>query len=258
MSKKILKIDQVGSYIVGLSKDKLKKKFVVLLMQGFLAGIFIAFGAIGYLKVSALAADPGVGAFLAAAIFPVGLICILLFGAELFTSNNMMLMGVYNKKYSIFPVLRVLLIVWIANLIGSVFMAGLSSLSGIFNDAMVQKVSAMAISKTTMPAAQQIFSAIICNIIICTAVWIAYGLKSTGAKITVVWFMVTVFILSGTEHIVANMYYLFAALFHGASLTAGGIALSLLFVTIGNFIGGALIVTGLGKLIASRTQNKTS
>ena len=252
MSQSIMSIQETAVYVVESGKAKIKRNITALILQGFLAGAYIALGAIGYFKVAAHAADTGVGTFLAAAIFPTGIIAILLFGAELFTSDCMMVMGTYTKEYKIWPVLRVLGIVVLANLAGSVFLSGLVSLSGIFTSEMTQMVSHMAEVKTAMPVAQILFSAILCNIIVCTAVWVAYAMKNVVAKIIALWFVVVIFVLSGTEHIVANMFYLFSAYFMGANITLGGMFYSMLFVTIGNFIGGALIVTGINRVIVAK------
>jgi formate/nitrite transporter len=252
MSQPILNISETAAYIVDSGKVRIKKNITALLLQGFLAGVYIALGAIGYFKVAAHAADPGVGIFLAASIFPTGIIAILLFGAELFTSDCMMIMGTYTKTYRLLPVLRTLALVWIANMLGMVFASGLTSLSGIFTPEMIAKVSDMAEIKTTMPPLQILFSGILCNIIVCTAVWLAYAMKNVMAKITALWFVVTIFVLSGTEHVVANMYFLVAAYFFGANVTVGGIFYNLLLTTVGNFIGGALIVTGINRTIVAK------
>ena len=256
MSQSILNVAETAAYIVDSGKKRIKKDLTTLLLQGFLAGVYIAMGAIGYFKVAAHAADPGVGMFLAAAIFPTGIIAILLFGAELFTSDCMMIMGTYTKTYRLLPVLRALALVWIANMVGMVFTSGLTSLSGIFSPEMIAKVSHMAEVKTAMPALQIIFSAILCNIIVCTAVWLAYAMKNVMAKITALWFVVTIFVLSGTEHVVANMYYLFTAYFFGADVTIGGIFYNLMLTTVGNFIGGALIVTGINRAIVAKMDRQ--
>ena len=127
MAADIKTIQETSDYVVASGKKKLAKKPHVLLLQGFLAGVFIALGAIGYFKVAALALDPGVGIFLASAIFPMGIIAIIMLDAELFTSNTMMVMGFYNRQYSLLKVLKILAFVWIANFIGMVFISWLTA-----------------------------------------------------------------------------------------------------------------------------------
>jgi len=254
MAKDIINITLTSDYVVDGGKARINKKFWALFLQGILAGLFIALGAIAYIKISSLGSGSAVTTFLAAAIFPTGIIMILVTGAELFTSNTMIVMGAYNKDYKYRSVIRVLLIVWIANLVGSVCTAAITTASGIFSDAMIDKISHIAEAKTSMQIGNMIWSSILCNIIVCTGVWTAYAIKSAGAKILALWFVITVFVLSGTEHIVANMFYLSGAYFMGADITIGGIFYNFAFVTLGNLIGGVLIVTGIKKTIVSRMK----
>ncbi len=254
MADDIKTIQETSDYIIESGEEKISKKFHILMLQGILASVFIALGAIGYFKVAALASDPGVGIFLASAIFPMGIIAIILLGSELFTSDTMMIMGFYDRKYSLLKVLRILVLVWLANFIGMLFISWITAKSGIFNEAMTQKIAHMAHMKTTMSVSQLLFSAVLCNIIVCTGVWTAYAMNNIMAKLTTLWFIITVFVLSGTEHIVANMFYLFTAIMLGADITVSGIGYNLLWVTIGNVIGGAVIITGINKLLR---MNKT-
>jgi formate/nitrite transporter FocA (FNT family) len=99
-------------------------------------------------------------------------------------------------------------------------------------------------------------SAILCNIIVCTGVWTAYAMNNIMAKLTTLWFIITVFVLSGTEHIIANMFYMFTSYFLGADLSFAGIGQNLLWVTIGNIIGGSVIVAGLNKLLRMSKTKK--
>lgn len=258
MAGDIKTIQETSDYVVSAGKAKIKKRASVLSLQGFLAGLFIALGAIGYFKVTSLAIDPGVGTFLASAIFPMGIIAILMLGAELFTSNTMMIMGVYDKQYSLFKVVRVLVIVWIANFVGMIFISGLTAASGIFSEAMTQQIVRVSQVKTAMPIGQLLFSAILCNIIVCTGVWTAYAMNNVMARILTLWIIITIFVLSGTEHTVANMFFLLAAKFLGGNITWLGIGHNLLWVTVGNIIGGAIIVTGINKLIRIGLSKQTN
>ena len=114
---------------------------------------------------------------------------------------------------------------------------------------MTAKIIHTAEVKTSLSVTNLIFSAILCNIIVCTGVWAAYTMKHAGVKILVLWFVITVFALSGTEHVVANAYYMFTAYMLGADITFASIGYNLLYVTIGNLIGGAVVVTGINKLL---------
>jgi len=243
-------------YILYQSKNKAEKRWIILLLQGILAGGYISIGAIGYFKVAASITEPGMGAFLGALVFPLGIIAILLMQAELFTSDTMVMVAVYDKRTKINKIIGILFLILLANLIGSMILAFLTNASGIFNAQVMDLVIHKAIHKVHLPFDQLFFSSILCNIIVCTSVCLAYSCGDELAKVVVVWLGITVFVLSGTEHVVANMYYLFTAYFAGAKITLGGIFYNLSVAAIGNFIGGGLIVSGINYMLAYRDIQK--
>lgn len=236
-------------YIVEAGKNKTEKKFRAIALQGILAGMFIAMGAIGYFKLVAYTVDPGLGKFLGALIFPTGIIAILLLGSELFTSDCMGILSVYKKSVKLGSFMRMLIIVLGANLVGAIIMALLSTGAGIFSEHMLEIVFNSAVAKTTMPVSQMFISAVLCNIIVCSGVMMAYSAKTDIGKIMAVWFPISVFVLSGTEHIVANMFYLTMAFVNGANITISEILVSFEVVALGNFIGGAIIIAGVNYYI---------
>ncbi|NLJ91359.1 MAG: formate/nitrite transporter family protein [Clostridiales bacterium] len=239
-------------YILQQSKKKASKCFLTLLMQGFLAGLYIAIGAIGSLKLSASITSPGLGDFLGAVVFPLGIIAIILMQAELFTSDCMVMTAVYSKRTRLSKVFRILFIILGSNMLGGIFASLLTKTAGIFNEATVSLVIDKAIHKVHMPVGQLLISSILCNIIVCTGVCLSYSCKDEIAKIVSIWLAITVFVISGTEHVVANVYYLFTALFYGADLSFQGIFYNLVIAAIGNFIGGGIIVSGINYLISRR------
>ena len=237
-------------YILYQSKHKANKSFMILLVQGILAGMYISLGAIGYFKLAATTVDPGVGAFLGALVFPVGIIAILLMQAELFTSDSMVMIAVYDGRTKVHKIFGILILIILANMIGSIFIAFMTQISGIFNEKVMALVIEKATHKVHMPPVQLLFSGVLCNILVSTGVCLAYSCREEIAQIVVVWLAITVFVLSGTEHVVANMYYLFTAYFGGANITLAGIFYNLSIVAIGNFIGGGVIVSGINYLLA--------
>ncbi len=244
-------------YILNQSKFKAKKRFMTLLLHGILAGLYISIGAIASLKLSASVTVPGLGDFLGALVFPFGIIAIIVMQAELFTSDCMVMTAVYAGRTKIRKILRILLLILISNLIGAVFTAVLTRASGIFDEAVTNLVIGKALQKAHIPIDRLLFSSILCNIIVCTGVCLAYSSKHELAKVVVLWLAITVFILSGTEHVVANMYYLFIALFSGAELTAIDIFYNLSVSAVGNFIGGGIIVSGINYLLAYQGIEKS-
>lgn len=245
-------------YILYQSKHKADKKTMILLVQGILAGMYISLGAIGYFKAAGSLADPGMGAFLGAVVFPFGIIAILLMQAELFTSDSMVMIAVYDGRTKFYRILSILILILVANLIGAVFTALLSHGAGIFNESTLTLIMSKASHKVHMTPMQMFLSGILCNIVVSTGVCLAYSCKDEIAKVVVLWLAITVFVLTGTEHVVANMYYLFMAYFAGGSITLLEIFYSLLIVALGNFIGGGVIVSGVNYLLAYKDIEKSA
>lgn len=239
-------------YILNLSKSKENKSLLKLILQGILAGMYISIGAIGYFKVAATIADPGLAAFLGATVFPLGIIAVLLMQAELFTSDCLIMTAFYGGKTKLHKILKILAVVLIANLMGCIFISFLTNVSGIFDTTIMDMVIEKSIAKVHMPFGKLIISGILCNIIVCTGVCLAYSCKEEITKIVVLWLSITVFVLSGTEHVVANMYYFFTAYFNGAEISMLEIMYNLSVSAIGNFIGGS-IVAGANYIIAERS-----
>lgn len=244
-------------YILHLSKDKSSKPFLVLLVQGLLAGIYISIGAIGYFKVSASTADPGLGAFLGAMVFPLGIIAVLLMQAELYTSDCMVMTAVYAGRTRLHKIFKILGIIFVANVIGCILVAYLTNVSDIFNNDVMELVKNTAIKKAYMPFGRLLVSGILCNIIVCTGVCLAYSCQNEMAKIAVLWLAIAVFTLSGTEHVVANAYYLFTAYFAGVDITLLDIIYNMAVSGLGNFIGGGIIVSGANYILASKDITKS-
>lgn len=243
-------------YILYQSKNKASKRALVLLFQGILAGIYISIGAIGSLKLSASVTSPGLGNFLGALVFPIGIIAIILVQAELFTSDCMVMLSVYTGRTKIRKTLRILLLIIFSNLLGAIFVAFLTKTSGIFGQAVTDLVIEKAVHKVHMPFVELFTSSILCNIIVCTGVCLAYSCKDEIAKIVALWLAIVVFVLSGTEHVVANMYYLFIGLFSGADIGIKDIFYNLAVSGIGNFIGGGIIVSGINYILVFRDIEK--
>ncbi len=243
-------------YILYQSKHKANKTFIILMVQGILAGLYISIGAIGYLKIASSVADPGLGAFLGALVFPLGIIAIILMQAELYTSDSMVMIAVYAGRTKIDKIIRILVLILFSNLIGAIATAYMTHASKIFNVNVMSFVIEKAIHKVNMPFGQLLISAILCNIIVSTGVCLAYSCREEISKVVVVWLAITVFVLSGTEHVVANMYYLFVAYFGGANISIMDIAYNLSVAALGNFIGGGIIVSGINYLLAYKDIEK--
>ncbi|HCW04634.1 MAG TPA: hypothetical protein DGK91_08965, partial [Clostridium sp.] len=125
----------LAEYILNSSKNKANKRSIVLLFQGILAGIYISIGAIGSLKLVASVTSPGLGNFLGALVFPLGIIAVIIMQAELYTSDCMVMISVYSGRTKIRKIIRILSLIIFANLLGAIFVAFLTQTSGIFGQA---------------------------------------------------------------------------------------------------------------------------
>lgn len=231
-----------------------------------LAGAFIAFASEGSnMAAFNLLAEPstyGLGKALAGAVFPTGLMLVVIAGGELFTGNTLMLMGVAEKRLTLAQALRNWGLVYAGNFVGALLIAHMMTESGLFNSGahlLGGMTIRIAAGKTSLPFLSAFYLGIMCNWLVCLAVWMAYGSRDIVSKCFAIFFPIWLFITSGFEHSVANMYYISAGLFAKANplwaaasgLDAGALGnltwtsfflKNLLPVTLGNIVGGGVFV----------------
>ena len=247
----------------GIKKTNLTTKKLILL--GIAAGFFIGIGA----EASSLAmhgiSNVGLARTVAGAVFPIGLMLIVLLGGELFTGNCLISMAVYDKKAKLKGMIRNLIIVYISNFIGAALMAWMINNCGQLNfsdggaGAFTIKV---ALGKVGIDPMQAIVSGILCNVLVCLAIFMAATAKDVAGKCIAIFFPIFVFVISGFEHCVANMYYIPAGIFAAhnplyaakatelygitveqlSGINFGTMFSNLIPVTIGNIIGGMVFV----------------
>ena len=217
-----------------------------MLVLGMLAGAYIGFGANVFVLATAAGGDPFqsmVAKLIGAALFPVGLMMVILCGAELFTGNNLLTLALMDKKITAGKMLKNWVIVYIGNLIGSVLLAFVLAKSGLFADAAGARAMAIAASKTSIPFMPAVLRGIGCNVLVVLACWLQAGAKDMIGKIFAIWFPIMMFVFAGFEHSVANMTYIPLGIFLGADVSWGAFFLAnLVPVTIGNLIGGAVVI----------------
>jgi formate/nitrite transporter len=261
---------------VGIQKAKLDVPSLMAL--AILAGAFIALGAM--FATTVLAGADGILPFglsrlLAGIAFCLGLILVIVGGAELFTGNALMVMAWAAGKIRLREMLRAWLIVYIGNFIGAAGTAMLVFLSGQYlsgRGAVASVALKLALDKATEPFDHALFLGILCNVLVCLAVWLALGARTTSDKVLAVLFPVSAFVAAGFEHSVANMYLILIGLFMKAwgpadlwmqigidaadyaALTWPIFFSSLIPVTIGNIIGGGALVGGVYWFIYLRTR----
>lgn len=272
-----------------------KSEMPALQMFGLaiLAGAFISLGAIfattvfaGGMSVSDAAGDLayktalpyGVNRLLGGLVFCVGLILVVVGGAELFTGNNLIVMAWANKKVTTAALLRNWVIVYLGNFVGSIGTAVLVYLSGQYNfgsNAIATTALSIANTKAGLEFMPALFLGILCNAMVCMAVWMTYSARSTTDKILAIIFPISGFVAAGFEHSIANMYFIPIGLFikyfdpettakvveaaklNLDNLTWGNFFINnLIPVTIGNIIGGAVLVAAIYWMIFLRNSDK--
>jgi formate transporter len=247
---------------VGIAKARLR--LVPLVLLGILAGAFIGFGA---LFSTLVASDTSIGfalqRLLMGLTFSLGLVLVVVAGAELFTGNNLLVMAWADRKISTAELLRNWLTVYVANAIGAfglallVFWSHHADMAGGNVGAQYVKI---ATTKLNMPFAEAFFKGVLCNALVCLAVWLTLAGHTVTDKILGIVFPISAFVAAGFEHSVANMYFIpLGILLHGAGygaaeagLTWLGFAQNLLPVTLGNIFGGSVMVALVYYLIYRR------
>ena len=225
---------------------KARLPLLTLAMLGMLAGAFIGLGALMFTLV---ASDAGLG-FAAARLlgglaFSLGLVLVTVAGAELFTGNNLLAMGWASRCVSTRELLRNWVVVCAANFVGACGLALLVWLSGhaaLNGGAIGRTVVAIATAKAQLPLHEVFFRGVLCNVLVCMAVWMALAGRSVTDKAVAIVFPITAFVAAGFEHSIANMYFFPLAMLLGAPLGAGDMLRNLLPVIAGNIVGGSVLV----------------
>ena len=237
-----------------------------MILLGIFAGMFIAGGASASSLATHAISNVGLARLVAGAIFPVGLMMIVLVGGELFTGDCLMIMGCVHGKFPAAKMVKVLVVVYLSNFLGSVLFAELVNLSGQYsytNGLLGAFTIKVAMGKVNLSFGAAFASGILCNIFVCMAVLMAMAAKDISGKIWAIFFPILAFVVSGYEHCVANMYYIPAGIFAKANGTYASLAMesygyttlqldslnwvnfvvkNLIPVTLGNIVGGMVFV----------------
>ena len=223
-----------------------------LFFLAIMAGAFIACGATLFTLVQGDTQLPfAVKRVLGAFCFSVGLMLVVCCGAELFTGNCLMVCGLNSKKIDVKGLLRNWCLVWLGNFVGSLIIAALvsgSNMASMNGGEVGAAMVSIAAGKVSPDALTLFCKGIMCNFLVCLAVWMSFGARTMADKLLCVIMPITAFVACGFEHSVANMFFLFEGLFaQMAGFGVGGIELGGIFynigvVTLANIVGGALMV----------------
>jgi formate transporter len=251
---------------VGVAKARLP--LASMFMLGVLAGAFIGLGALYFVVVRS---DPSLGfavrQVLGGMAFALGLILVVVAGAELFTGNNLLVMAWADRKITGLELLRSWVIVCVGNFVGAVGLALLVFLSrhAELNDGAVgHEYLKIAAGKLAMPFWTAFFRGILCNALVCLAVWMALAGRSVVDKVVAIVVPISAFVAAGFEHSVANMYLIPMAMLLQLSGNVGpasaitwiGFLTSLVPVLLGNIIGGSVLVGLVYQLVYRRVSDK--
>ena len=242
---------EVVDIVSTLAEAKGQYKIKKTLMLAFLAGAYVAFGGLLAIIVGGgspgiAAENPGITKFIFGATFPLGLILVVVVGAELFTGNNAYFIpNVLNKKQSIGVVLKNWGLVYVGNFIGAIFVAYVVTyLTHIVSSSpYTDSVHQLALGKTSHTFLVTFLKGIGANWLVCLAVWQGMAAKGTPGKILAIWLPVMAFVTMGFEHSIANMYFIPLAIVEGVDIPwTTFIVKNLIPATLGNIVGGAVFV----------------
>lgn len=243
-----------------LKIEYLKRSWIAYMAASILAGTYIGIGIVLIFAVGAplVAVNSVFVRTLMGISFGIALTLVVFAGAELFTGNNMfMAIGFLKKEVTISELLKVWGFSWIGNLVGSLILAYLVVNSEAVSHAIpfVEKVS---IAKMDMPALQLFLRGILCNWLVCLALWTSSRTKSDAAKCILIFWCLFAFISSGYEHSIANMTLLSLSLFsqHGDMVSWVGFLRNLFYVTLGNIVGGSFFVGALYCIATHREEDQ--
>jgi formate/nitrite transporter len=244
---------------VGIAKANLAAGKTVAL--GVLAGGFIGLGAVFF---TLIASDQwgnfATGRLLGGLVFCLGLILVVVAGAELFTGNNLIAMAWAEGKVDTQAVIRNWVLVYAGNFIGAAGLAVLVAYSGTWGmgeGAVGRAAARIAAAKAQLPFLEAFFRGILCNILVCLAVWLCMAARSVADKVLAIIFPITAFVALGFEHSIANLYFLPAGWLAGGAVGLGGSLRNIVAVTLGNILGGSGMVALIYWSVYLRNSGKS-
>jgi formate/nitrite transporter len=238
---------QIAARVEFAGLGKIRQAFTTTLLLSILAGAYISFGALSYTIVTT---DSPLGwgptRLLGGAAFSLGLVLVIVAGAELFTGNVLMVIGWASGRIRGLDVLRNWSLVYVGNLIGALAATALVVLSGVLelrDGAVARTAAEIAADKLQLSGPEALFRGVLCNVLVCLGVWLSFAARSLTDKVLAVLLPISAFVVAGFEHSVANMYVIPVAMAAGLVETDIPTLLrNLLFVTVGNIVGGGVLV----------------
>ena len=253
---------EIAHKIELLGEVKAHTDTLTLLVLAMLAGAFISMGALFYTVVIT---DSGLGfgmtRLLGGLCFSLGLVLIVVGGAELFTGNNLIAMAWASGRIGIREVMRNWILVYLGNVVGclgTVLLVVWSDVASLGEGAVGETAISIARTKASLTLMEAFTRGILCNVFVCLAVWLATGARSVSGKILAIIFPITAFVAIGLEHSIANWFFLpFGIVLNGQGVVSiVGFVNSILVVSAGNIVGGTLLVAGVYWVAYLRGERK--
>ncbi len=223
----------------------LKKNPGGYFVLSILAGMYIGFGVLLAFTAGGLLSGAPAAKIVMGAVFGVALSLVVMAGGELFTGNNMvMAAGILKKKITVSNAVYLWIICWLGNAAGGILLAALYHLTGLGEGTVGAFMASGALAKMSAAPAALLTRGILCNMLVCLAVWCGFRCRTESGKLIMIFWCLLAFITTGFEHSIANMTLLTVSLLRpaGEAVTVGGWFYNLGLVTAGNMIGGICLV----------------
>lgn len=230
---------QIAVLIETAGVAKAKLPLGQMLTLAILAGAFIGFGAAAYLMVMTGVDPTGPAKLLGGLVFSLGLILCIVGGAELFTGNALMVMAAVDRKITLAQLLRSWGVVYFGNALGAAGLAAAFAFTGLLDAPFGETAVKVATAKAALPVSVMLAKGMLCNALVCLAVWLTFSARDTTGKILAVLWPISSFVLLGLEHSIANMFLFPLGILAGAQVTVQAALANIFWVTLGNLIGGA-------------------
>ena len=241
---------EIARSFLTIGKNKAGLPLGKMFTLAVLAGAYVALAGVGATAAAVTVENASLAKLLSACVFPAGLAMVLLAGSELFTGNCLMVLALAERAITPVGMLRSWAVVYLGNAVGGAAVAALSVYShtaSLFGGALARSMVSIAEGKAALGFGDAFLRGILCNLLVCLAVWMAAGAKRPEGKLLALFFPIMLFVLCGYEHCIANFYYLPAGAFAaaeygiGAALPLSGCLRNLAAVTLGNTVGGAAL-----------------
>ncbi len=234
------KPSEIACLVENAGVAKVRLSVLQVLVLAILAGAFIALGGAAYTMVMTGAdASFGPSRLLGGVVFSLGLILVIVGGAELFTGNALMVMAAVDGKISPSELTVNWAVVYAGNFAGAAGIAGGVWLAGILDGPAGDTAATIAIAKTQLGWVEAFVRGVLCNMLVCLAVWLTIAARTVTGKILAIIWPIASFVLLGLEHSVANMFLIPQGMLAGAQIEMSAFAANLALVTLGNIVGGA-------------------